>query len=217
MLSNPLILAAISGLVPATLAIHNADFDILAGQVVRNQIAPTPHARVEDRDTKLSDILAMAMWIPSSCHDELSFITEAPAAEGALGAYEDSGVDPCLTKIPTSLSRDYASYSSKVLSWIFAHNEDVMSLYSCLGTMTDQIESTTYCDAVVLTTAEAIASEDSQATGTQGGSTNSGSAAATATSSGASATSSTESAAGRVFSGLHALAVAGIFAVAIAL
>ncbi|KAL5596726.1 uncharacterized protein BROUX77_006674 [Berkeleyomyces rouxiae] len=206
MLSSSVVFAALAGLVPAAAALESQAFQTaMAAHIVRSNVAPTPRPVMEKRDIGLAEMLSRDSWVPSTCHDQIAFMTEAPSPQGALGEYEDSGVDPCLNSVPSSLSRDYLLYSSSVLSWVFAHGDQIQELYTCLGSVRGEVTSSTYCDAIEPST---------MGTGTAATVTQDSSAAS---STGSASSSSAESGAGRVFTGPYAMAIAGILAAAVAL
>lgn len=115
----------------------------------------------------------------------------SPPAEILSDAVQNPQTDPCSFSTPASLSKQYASYSSEVVSWYSQNQKEIGSVLSECPVLSQYATMVPVCETGA-GSPKATAASDSTATGAK---TSAGKPANTAAASGSSAASSAHSAA----------------------
>ncbi|KAM6478329.1 hypothetical protein HDV62DRAFT_400805 [Trichoderma sp. SZMC 28011] len=169
-----------------------------------------PHVRRELNLPRATPINEIRDSDPSKCASEaLSFVKTIPTPPPAIVSdlSKNPQTDPCKVSFPSSLSAEYSSYSSEVVSWLEGHKDELTSLASDCSVLSSYTSIANVCTAGGDSSGSGSGPNTASAAPTESGA---GSASKTA---GGAAQSTNGVAARETGMALAALAAAGIAAI----
>ncbi|KAF3057695.1 hypothetical protein CFAM422_012209 [Trichoderma lentiforme] len=109
-----------------------------------------PHVRRELNLPRATPINEIRDSDPSKCASEaLSFVKTIPTPPPAIVSdlTKNPQTDPCKVSFPSSLSAEYSSYSSEVVSWLNGHKDELTSLASDCSVLSSYTSLVNVCTA----------------------------------------------------------------------
>ncbi|KAL7910519.1 hypothetical protein GGI35DRAFT_449014 [Trichoderma velutinum] len=118
----------------------SAAIDFMAIPHVRRELnlpraTPVNEARDSDPSKCASEALSFVKTIPTPPPEIVSEIAKNPQT------------DPCKFSFPSSLSAEYSSYSSEVVSWLNGHKDELTSLASDCSVLSSYTSLNNVCTA----------------------------------------------------------------------
>ncbi|KAK4066240.1 uncharacterized protein Triagg1_8072 [Trichoderma aggressivum f. europaeum] len=109
-----------------------------------------PHVRRELNLPRATPINEIRDTDPNKCVSEaLSFVKTIPTPppEIVSDLSKNPQTDPCKVSFPSSLSAEYSSYSSEVVSWLEGHKDELTSLASDCSVLSSYTSLVNVCSA----------------------------------------------------------------------